>query len=251
MQGKSYALNKGVQATQGDVVAFTDDDVIVDANWLMSIKNCFTKYDCDCMGGRVIPIYPDRTPQWVKMHPTKCAGVVVIADYGKETRPYDGSMDPFIGSNYAFKRNVFNDCGYFREDLGPGTSTIGGEDYEFITRLKLKGKSLYYCGNALVRHPVDLNRLQLRHIAKWHMALGRYAARIDIEGNDKRFIYYFGVPRYLLKGVIQDGIFLVFSIFSRIQLFMRLKSVFRKVGMIQEYRDSAKQGYLMEKSCHG
>ena len=175
-QGKSYALNRGIQEAKGDILAFTDDDVLVDPYWLAHLVECFEKYGCDGVGGRVVPVYPDQTPQWIRDNSVKLAGIVVVADYGEETKPYGKPMDPFIGSNYAFKRKVFNDCGLFRVDLGPGARAMG-EDTELIERLSAKGYSLYYCGAAVVRHPVDLGRLRLDYIAKWHMALGRFAAR--------------------------------------------------------------------------
>jgi len=237
-QGKSYALNRGIREAKGDILAFTDDDVLVDPYWLVRLVECFEKYGCDGVGGRVIPVYPDRTPRWIKDNPTKLAGVVVIADYGEETKPYGKPMDRFIGSNYAFKRQVFDGCGLFRVDLGPGTSVVVGEDTEIIDRLAKKGKSLYYCGGALIHHPVNLGRLSLKHIAKWHMALGRFAARREMADDRQRFIMYLGIPRYLIKGVVKDGLFLILSMFNRLRFFNRLRGFFRKAGMIKEYRRS-------------
>ena len=246
-QGKSYALNHGIQEAQGDIIAFTDDDVLLDPYWLYHLIECFKKYGCDGVGGRVVPVYPERTPKWIRDNPIKLAGIVVIADYGEETKPYGKSMDPFIGSNYAFRKEVFDKCGLFRVDLGPGTAAMG-EDTELIERLATKGYSLYYCGVAVVRHPVDLGRLRLNYIAKWHMSLGRFAARNEMAANEHTFVYLFGVPRYLIKGVIRDGLFLILSLFGRLRFFNRLRGFFRKVGMIQEYR---KRVYSMEKRHHG
>lgn len=234
-QGKPYALNRGVQEARGDIIAFTDDDVLLDPYWLYHLIECFEKYGCDGVGGRVVPVYPQRTPKWIRDNPTKLAGVVVIADYGEETKPFGRPMDPFIGSNYAFKRKVFDDCGLFRVDLGPGTSAMG-EDTEFIDRLVNKGKSLYYCGAAVVRHPVDLGRLRLNYIAKWHMALGRFAARKEAGADEQKFIYYFGIPRYLLKGFLKDVFLLIPSAFNKLYFYNRLRGLFRKAGMISEYR---------------
>src|SRR5271166_3382652 len=36
-QGKSYALNTGIRAAEGDVLAFMDDDVTVDPRWLQNL----------------------------------------------------------------------------------------------------------------------------------------------------------------------------------------------------------------------
>ena len=237
IQGKSYALNHGVKEAKGDILVFTDDDVWIDKQWLKNVVSCFDEFQCDGVGGRVVPIYPDQTPQWVKDHPVQLAGVVVIADYGEETKPYGRPMDPFIGSNYAFKREVFKDCGFFREDLGPGAPAMG-EDSEFVMRLAEKGKLLYYCGGAVIRHPVDLSRLRLKYISKWHIALGRFAARLEMDHKKSVFVYYFGVPRYLIAGVMKDAFFLLIYVFSRIRFYNRLRGFFRKVGMIMEYRDT-------------
>ena len=249
-QGKSYALNRGIQEARGNIIAFTDDDVLVDPHWLYHLMGCFEKYGCDGVGGRVVPVYPSRTPKWIMENPTKLAGVVVIADYGEETKPYGKPMDRFIGSNYAFKKEVFDQCGLFRVDLGPGTPVMG-EDTEFIERLSAKGYSLYYCGGAVVRHPVDLRRLRLKYIAKWHMALGRFAARNEIKSTDEHFVYYFGVPRYLLKGFLKDVFLLIPSAFNKLYFYNRLRGLFRKAGMISEYRQNYRQGRWVEKEQHG
>lgn len=250
-QGKSYALNRGIREATGDILAFTDDDVVVDPYWIARLVECFEKYRCDGVGGRVVPVYPDRTPKWIRNNPVKLAGIVVVADYGEETKPFDTPMDPFIGSNYAFKRKVFDDCGLFRVDLGPGAAAMG-EDTEFIERLSAKGCSLYYCGAALIRHPVDLSRLRLGYIAKWHMALGRFAARREMEAIVKqRFVYYLGVPRYLIKGFLTDMLFLIPNALNRFYFFNRLRGIFRKAGMISEYRQNYRRGRRVEKEQHG
>ncbi len=248
-QGKSYALNHGIREAQGDIIAFTDDDVLVDPHWLYQLVECFEKYGCDGVGGRVVPVYPQQTPKWIRDNPTKLAGIVVVADYGEETRPYGKPMDPFIGSNYAFKKEVFDQCGLFRVDLGPGATAMG-EDTEFIERLSAKGHSLYYCGAAIVRHPVDLGRLRLNYIAKWHIALGRFAARRELEDTGQKFAMCLGVPRYLIKDVIKDSLFLIFDIFNRLRFFNRLRGFFRKVGIIKEYRLNYRQSVRLTKEQH-
>jgi len=235
VQGKSRALNLGINNARGEMIAFTDDDVIADPQWLLTLIRCLRERGCDGVGGRVLPVFPPETPQWIKDNPVKIAGGVVIYDYGDEEFRYDLTRYPFIGANYVFQRNVFATCGFFRTDLGPGTP-IMGEDTEFIERLVEKGKVLYYCGKAVIRHPVDLSRIGLRTMAVWHTRLGRFAALREIEKKAKISVYYFGIPRYLWKGIIIDGITGVCSVFDRIRFLDAWRAFFRKVGMIQEYR---------------
>lgn len=240
-KGKSYALNYGLKVAKGDILAFTDDDIIAEPSWLITVNQAFDRYQCDGIGGRVLPMYPPETPQWVKDNAVQLAGGVVIYDYDAKDFPYSDKIYPFIGANFAFKKEVFAECGGFRTDLGPGTAAIAGEDSELIERFAAAGKKLYYCGAALIWHPVDLKRLGLNHMAKWHTALGRYAAKREIENKVKISSYFFGVPRYLFKGVMVDAGTMVFQGFDRMKFLNAWRSLFRKIGMIQEYQSRGKQ----------
>lgn len=234
-QGKSHALNLGIKEASGELIALTDDDVTLDSKWLISIVNCFDKHNCDCVGGRVLPIYPPETPPWVKKYKRQMAGVVVLYDYGEETKKLDSSMDLFIGANCAFKKYIFDECGVFRLDLSPGRAPVG-EDLEYFQRLIDNGKSLFYCGQALMWHPVNLSRMKFKNLAHWHKELGRYSARREHERENKGFVYWFGVPRYLIKGAVKDLILLLISVCNRRLFFNSTRAFFRKYGMIQEYR---------------
>src|SRR5262245_20417417 len=53
-RGLSWARNAGVRAAQGDVLAFTDDDCLVDAKWLERIDAEFrADPSLSVLGGRV------------------------------------------------------------------------------------------------------------------------------------------------------------------------------------------------------
>ncbi len=101
-QGISNARNAGINNATGEILSFTDDDVIVDSNWLTIFVKFFEEFQCDGIGGRVLPIYPNNTPQWVKDHPNQIAGAVVIYDQGEKIRQADFTMERFIGCNLAF-----------------------------------------------------------------------------------------------------------------------------------------------------
>ena len=235
VQGKSHALNMAVGLAKGDILVFTDDDVIADSRWLANMTSAFEKYSCDGVGGRVLPQYPGNTPQWIKDNPRKIAGVVVISDFGEETKPFEESMERLIGANYAFKKKILVDNGGFRTDLGPGQGTTG-EDTELVWRLLKKGKKIFYCGQALVWHPVDLERLKWKPLANWHIQQGRFSARQEYEDSSKHFVYLNGVPRYLFAGVVRDIFGLVTHPFDRLGFLDSYRALFRKIGMIKEYR---------------
>lgn len=202
--GKANALNSAVAVARGSIVAFTDDDVNVTPQWLMNVARCFEETKCDGLGGRVLPDYPPQTPQWVKDNIDILTGTIVAHDYGESDKVYAKPMYEAIGANYAFRKSIFDECGLFRTDLGVGTGYLG-EDTEIINRLERHKKIIYYCGGALVTHPVDLNRAKLDYIAKWNIALGRYRAFTEKSKMQlDNLVCYFGVPRYLIRVLAQD-----------------------------------------------
>lgn len=233
MRGKCQCLNMGIKKAKGDIIAFTDDDVIVENNWLSAIAECFEQFDCDGIGGKVLPVYPENTPMWIKENPGQLAGVVVIYDQGDMPRPVDGTIERFIGSNWAFKRSVFDELGLFRIDLGPGTP-IMGEDEEFYFRILAK-KKLYYCPQMLIRHPVDLSRLSFKKTAAWHISLGRFLACKQMRDGAESYVCYFGIPRYLFKDAAVNIFKLVINPGNRLAFWNAYRKFFCNIGMIQQY----------------
>ena len=233
--GKCLSINIGIEKSKGDIIVFTDDDVVLHPSWLKNISKFFQLNACDGIGGRVLPIYNEDVPAWVKQNPRQAAGGVVIYDQGEHSFQINNNTERFIGCNWAFKRTVFNDCGNFNTKLGPGTPVMMGEDEDFFERVRQSKKILFYCAQALVHHPVSLKRLALPFVAKWHMALGRYEAIKEIENNPS-LVYCFGVPRYLIRGLIIDIIKLLTTVFNHLAFFTAWRSLFRKIGMIQQYR---------------
>lgn len=237
-KGKSFALNMGIQHAKGDIVAFTDNDVLIDKNWLRSLKECFESQGCDGIGGRVLPLYPESTPSWVKENPHQMAGVVVIYDQGDVSHSVNEKTERFIGCNWAFKKEVFRECGDFRTDLGPGTSMMG-EDEEFYHRLLSKNKKLYYCSHALIFHPVDLERLSLKNTASWHICLGRFHAYKEMQ-TGQNIIKCFGVPRYLIKEIFIDSFNVLLKCYNRFAFWNAFRKLFFSVGKIRQYQGCKK-----------
>lgn len=144
-QGKSYALNTGVAAARGEIFAFTDDDVIIDPDWLLNIKKTFVRYDCAGIGGRIIPVFTAKKPPWLKVDtPTPFMNALGSFDWGEGCCELKA---PAYGANMAFKKEVFLQYGLFRIYLGPtGGNTMGkGEDSEFSRRLLSCGETLDVC----------------------------------------------------------------------------------------------------------
>ncbi|MBF0503856.1 MAG: glycosyltransferase [Candidatus Omnitrophica bacterium] len=235
-RGKAFAVNKAIKESRGDILVFTDDDVVADESWLLNIVECFRKHNCDGLGGRILAEYPKHAPRWVKDNADILTGPIVLYDYGMNIIPFAKPMHEFLGANFAFKKSLFMEYGFVRTDIGPGRGTLG-EDTELINRFLKAGKKLYYCGNAVIWHPVEQNRMNLKYIGMWNVGLGRYRFIGDEHGKiDPSLVYYFGMPRYLIVQMFRDLLSLLINIFNKRKFLIAWIDLSRKWGIITEIR---------------
>lgn len=192
-QGKSNALNTGIRGAQGDILAFVDDDVTVEPNWLQNLTASLDDRQWAGAGGRILPERTFLPPRWLSLEgPYEMAGVLVFFDRGD--KPGELDWAPY-GTNMAFRREMFDKYGAFRADLGPiPGSEIRGEDVEFGRRLMAAGERLRYEPSAVVYHEVPAKRLRKEYFLAWWFDFGRALVREWGRGPD-----FLGIPRPYLS----------------------------------------------------
>ncbi|HKV25997.1 MAG TPA: glycosyltransferase [Candidatus Acidoferrum sp.] len=195
-QGKSYALNAGVQNSKGRILAFTDDDLTVDANWIEALYETFEQQNCAGVGGKIVPVWTCEKPVWLDFdgpYAHTAFGGIVRFDHGKQISEL--STAP-IGANMAYRREILEKYGPFRPDLCRVGNLLGGEDSEYGRRLLKSGEKLLFVPSAIVYHPVERQRTERKYFRAWAYHYGRWIIRVDGVPND--VVRYFGVPRFML-----------------------------------------------------
>lgn len=195
-QGKPYALNRGIQESKGEILAFTDDDVIVDTKWLSEIHKNFANPEIGISGGIINPIWQSEKPSWLT---EKLYGSLALQNYGD--KPFMSSLSnrlPF-GASFAFRKNLLQRYGLFDEKL------IFAQDTEICLRL-LKNKVTFgYNPNIIAYHKIPSERLKKEYFYKWFYRRGKLSQYYK-EMPPVKFYHPFGIPLWMILEYIHLAI---------------------------------------------
>ncbi|HJP78490.1 MAG TPA: glycosyltransferase [Pseudonocardiaceae bacterium] len=181
--GASNARNRGAAEASGELIAFTDDDAVVDAHWLTAIVAEFTDPGVDCVTGLVLPLALDTAAQqWFENWGGFGKGLTrrrfTASGVHGPVRPGESArlgLYPFAaglfgsGNSMAWRATAYRQLGGCDPLLGPGTPTGSGEDLELFIRLIRGGGTLVYTPHALVRHE---HRREVAALAKQMFSYG-------------------------------------------------------------------------------
>jgi glycosyltransferase involved in cell wall biosynthesis len=198
-QGNAHARNRGIEEATAAIIAFVDDDVTVDKNWLTSLKTILdSRNDLSFVGGKVLPQWNGPPPTWLT--PDHWAPLALL-DYGANELPISGkSPRGLLTANIAFRRSVFKEIGMFLPDLQRVKNMIGSmEDHEFLLRVCRSGRQGIYTPNMIAITHIDTERLTKAYHRRWHTGHGHfYAVLADPDWERSKFRLA-GVPAHLLK----------------------------------------------------
>jgi glycosyltransferase involved in cell wall biosynthesis len=215
-QGKSFALNHGLRVSSGDVLALTDDDVLVDAAWIERLVEAFEAHDIAFAGGKVLPRWGTLPPpELLTRRGRDVWGPLALVDYGDDPLAYDEETFAWrqlpIGANLAFRREAVQAVGGWRTDLGKVNNTlISGEDHEIFFRLYRAGlfRGLYD-PRSIVHHHVPAGRLTRRYFRRWFFWHGRTLARMNAAMHPHldwtRVRHVARVPRYMYRVLLTQA----------------------------------------------
>ncbi|MEO5588800.1 MAG: glycosyltransferase family 2 protein [Gemmatimonadaceae bacterium] len=160
-RGAHFARNSGAVAATGEILYFTDDDMLADPHLLERIVEGF---DADpgvaSVTGRVLPRWDTEPPRWVLEH---CRNALLsLNDLGESLIISDD--DPGIFScHQAVKREVFMKAGGFNPDTNAGLFT-GDNETGLNIKIRELGYRFAYVGTALTHHMIPAARMTQRYL---------------------------------------------------------------------------------------
>jgi glycosyltransferase involved in cell wall biosynthesis len=191
-QGLSYARNYGIARAQGDVILFTDDDVLPEADWLETTLTGLEKYQADACGGYIAPIWETPPPAWLT---ERFYGFLAIRTDRTDDHPLTAASQTPFGANMAIKKRVLEQVGGFDISRGrKGSVLASGEDGELFERILAAGFKAVFLGQSRVHHKVESFRLTKRYFRRWRFQTSRNIAQSKDMLGERRLL---NIPLYV------------------------------------------------------
>jgi O-antigen biosynthesis protein len=181
VRGLTPARIRGVEAAAGEIVAFTDDDVVVDPYWLAELATAFElREDIACVTGLTLPLELDTPAQmWFEEFGGFSKGFSPQVFNMRENRPPDPLFPYAIGrigsgNNMAWRVDLLSRLGGF----DPRTTNTGAEDISAFFDAITKGFTIAYEPAAIIFHEHRRKYTDLERQMYWYgIGLGAYLTR--------------------------------------------------------------------------
>ena len=148
--GDAPPRNKGIRETDGDWLAFFDDDQFAEPRWLLNMLDVGEAQNTALIGG---PVHLDLDEAIIPQLSPACRSTLREMKPYAGDQPYEERVKPGTG-NLMVARRLFDEIGLFAEDIKEG-----GSDWKLVKDARDHGVIPWYASKAKIRHRVDGNRM--------------------------------------------------------------------------------------------
>jgi glycosyltransferase involved in cell wall biosynthesis len=172
-QGHTRARNKAIDHLASDLVMWTDDDVLVDANWVSStVADADANSSVAFFGGKILANLQPKMPTWIAENWELLKGCFAERDLGDHRLPLDEGRLPY-GANFAVRTSVQKQF-RFDASLGRrGEKVLGEDEIDLFRRLIDDGWEGRWNPDSVVDHVIDAERINEEYIRRYFVGQGR------------------------------------------------------------------------------
>lgn len=171
-QGLSFARNRGIKESRGEVLVFLDDDSYIQKGYLNNLqKQLEAHLDADAFGGKIDPVFEiGEAPKWLSKWNYSWVSAI---DLGNQVCQFNGKAFP-IGANMGISKAMLDKTGTFNTQLGRSKKNLmGGEEKDLFERIRMAGGNIYYFPDVVVHHVIPPSRTTKDYVKRLGEGVGR------------------------------------------------------------------------------
>ncbi|MEX2176557.1 MAG: glycosyltransferase [Pirellulaceae bacterium] len=178
-QGKSHALNTATEQARGELILWTDDDVLVDPRWLAEMVVAARAYpEHSFFGGPIDPWFAHPAPGWLADNWPLVSNAFATRDFGPETLEFTPDALPF-GANFAIRTAAQRRFEYHTSLGRVGASEVRGEEIQLLVEMLAAGERGRWIPQARVQHYIPPERIGLDYLVRFYHGIGQTQCRRD------------------------------------------------------------------------
>jgi glycosyltransferase involved in cell wall biosynthesis len=160
-QNIALARNRALAHSEGNFIAFIDDDEFPAADWLQKLLSACARYDADGVLGPVRPHFELPPPPWI-----------IRGRFCERPEHETGRKMPWgecRTGNLLFRRQIVDGIAQpFQAEFG-----TGGEDMDFFRRMDERGRGFVWCNEAIAYETVPPSRCRRSYMLKRALLRGK------------------------------------------------------------------------------
>jgi glycosyltransferase involved in cell wall biosynthesis len=159
--GAHFARNSGAKLAAGDILYFTDDDMIADVGILRSLVPVFDMFPGVASAtGRILPKWGAEPPRWILRH---CLDSQLSLQMRPERLVVSDDNVGVYSCHQAILKDVFIKSGGFNPDIVKG-ETVGDNEVGLNRKIEKLGYRFAYVREAVTYHAIPSSRLTQAHL---------------------------------------------------------------------------------------
>ena len=166
-RGANAARNVGAKAAESDLIAFVDDDIFAPPGWLRAMaEGAVAHPDAEAFGGPIRARFDGPAPRSCGRE----SPPITTLDLGDQDR----EAELVWSANMLVRASALERVGYFDESL-----PTGGDEEEWLRRLREKGGKVVYLAHAGLEHRRAGDDARLRSLMRSAYHRGRNMRAYD------------------------------------------------------------------------
>jgi len=187
----------GLDFSSGDILIFTDDDVVVDRRWLAEFERSFREQAADSVFGPIRPEWQGHVPPWFS---SALNAPYALLDYGPDSFRVTARRHEFYGANFGVRKRALLQAGGFDVSLGRTPDRLGiGEDLRLFLALFEGGQTIVYDPSIIVYHVIAEGRKSREYMLRYHAEIASSLVQLA-DGSPNRQLL--GVPYFRIREIV-------------------------------------------------